>query len=601
MTRKKDSNPIAPLERFPFPLEWIKSNPKKVEEALSRMSVPEQVRCVQSLRGKDQLDLLILSSQAEQVVRLLPEEDIYFLVKEIGEEDALPVLAIISEKQLQYLFDMEWWRGDKFLPQKAMDWLLWIEKANDQQLLHWILTEDFDQKVMVLQSLIKVYKNDEMTDQYEGVEELEHFTLDGVYDIFLKVADSAPLLKNLFKLLYVEDQKVYYALLEAVIWYQITPTVETAYRWQRSRVEEKGIVSFEEAVGVYSRLDVDSLKVDAPSHEVFVDPESPYAVAPVHPLSDTDPSTFFGQCLAMMKNHARVNAICGELMYLANKVMVADQREFGNMEAHHEIMRKVIGYINIGLELGAGGDIAKGEALLNQTWMQSLFQVGYAGVMRLKWEGEKLIKDSGLLMEYLLTPGYLDHLAASVARFPQIGILQTDDSEGAETNIQWRNLESVQDIQVLENFLHLSRFYVRFARQCLGLSLETIQQFLKEARFPADKEEMDLKVLTLTALARFTLFQQIECQPLLPEGAKSFLQAIFHVGIYQDESKVVNDDILQAFRERLLETSLAWTQEDKERLDHLLQECVHTLQTQFGRLDLSGKIEWQFTRGLLLK
>ena len=153
MTRKKDSNPIAPLERFPFPLEWIKSNPKKVEEALSRMSVPEQVRCVQSLRGKDQLDLLILSSQAEQVVRLLPEEDIYFLVKEIGEEDALPVLAIISEKQLQYLFDMDWWRGDKFLPQKAMDWLLWIEKANDQQLLHWILTEDFDQKVMVLQSL----------------------------------------------------------------------------------------------------------------------------------------------------------------------------------------------------------------------------------------------------------------------------------------------------------------------------------------------------------------------------------------------------------------------------------------------------------------
>lgn len=78
MARKKDTNPIAPLERFPFPLEWIKSNPQKVEEALSRMSIPEQVRCVQSLRGKDQMDLLILSSQADQVARLLPEEDIFF-------------------------------------------------------------------------------------------------------------------------------------------------------------------------------------------------------------------------------------------------------------------------------------------------------------------------------------------------------------------------------------------------------------------------------------------------------------------------------------------------------------------------------------------
>ena len=601
MTEKEDANPTPPLERFPFPLEWIKSDPKKVEEALSRMSIPEQVRCVQSLRGKDQMDLLILSSQAEQVARLLPEEDIYFLVKEIGEEDALPVLAILSEKQLQYLFDMEWWRGDKFVPQKAMDWLLWIEKASDQQLLHWVMTEDFDQKVMVLQSLIKVFKKDEMTDQYEGVEGLEHFTLDGVYDIFLKVAEAAPLLKNLFKLLYVEDQKVFYALMEAVIWYEVTPTVETAYRWQRSRVEEKGIVPYEEAIEVYSRLDADSLKLDAPSHDVFVDPESPYALAPVHPLSDTDPSTFFGQCLAMMKNHERVNAICWELMYLANKVMVADKQEYGNLDAHHETMRKVLGYINIGLELGAGGDIAKGESLLNQTWMQSLFQVGFAGIMRLKWEGEKLIKESGVLLEYLLTPGYMDHLAASVARFPQIGVLSTEEAEEVETNVQWRNLQSVQDIQVLENFLRLSRFYVRFARQSLDLSQAKIEQFLEEARYPASKEELDLKVLTLTALARFTLFKEVECQPLLPEGAKSFLQAVFHIGIHQDESKIVNDDILQAFRESLLKTSLAWTPEDKERFDHLLTECVHTLQTQFGRLDFSKKIEWQFTRGLLLK
>ena len=423
----------------------------------------------------------------------------------------------------------------------------------------------------------------------------------GVFDIFLKVEDAAPLLKNLFKLLYVEDQKVFYALMEAVIWYEPTPTVETAYRWQRSRVEEKGVLPYDEAIEVYSLLDADSLKLEAPSHEVFVDPEAPYAVAPVHPLSDTDPSTFFGQCLAMMKNHGRINAICGELMYLSNKVMVADRLEFGDLDSHHETMRKVLGYINIGLELGAGGDIAKGESLLNQTWMQSLFQVGYAGIMRLKWEGEKLIKEHGLLLECLLTPGYMDHLAASMTRFPKIGVMQTEDTEEAETNVEWRNLESLHDIQVLEGFLNLSRFYVRFARQSLDLSLEKIQQFLEEARFPANKEELDIVALTLTALARFTLFKEVECQPLLHEGARSFLQAIFHVMIYQDESKAVNDDILKAFRDRLLETSLAWTPEDKERLDHLLQTCVATLQTQFGRLDPSKKIEWQFTRGLLLK
>jgi len=601
MTSKKNIDPSLPLEQFPFPLEWIKSHPDKVEEALARMSVAEQVRSVQMLRGQEQLDLLILSCQTEQVVRLLPEEDIYYMIKEIGEEDAIPVLALLSTKQLQYVFDMEWWRGDKFVPQNALDWLRWVAKANDQLLLDWILTEDFDLKVMVLQSLIKVFKPDEMTDQYDGVEDLEHFTLDGVFDIFVKVPDAAPLLKNLFKLLYADHQKVFFALMEAVIWYPITPTVEVAYRWWRSRVEEKGIVGYEEAIGVYSLLDSDSLKLDAAPQEAFEEQGSAYAMAPVYPLADTDPATFFGQCLAMLKNHKRVNALCWELMYVANKVMVADRQDFTHIDIRHEIMRKVLGYINIGLELGAGGDIAKGEALLNQTWMQSLFQVGYAGVMRLKWEGEKLVKEHGLLLEQVLTPGYLDHLAAAVSRFPEIGVTFTEEPEEAETNIQWRNLESLQDIQTLENFLNLANFYVRFARQSLGLSLEQIGQYLEEARFPENKEDLDIKMLTLTALARFALFKEIGCQPLLSEGARSFLQIIFHVGIFKDESRVVNEDIVKAFKERLLTTSLAWTGEDRERLDQLLQECVHMLGTQFGRLDPKKTIEWQFTRGLLLK
>lgn len=601
MTGKKNIDPSLPLEQFPFPLEWIKSHPDKVEEALARMSVAEQVRSVQMVRGQEQLDLLILSRQTEQVVRLLPEEDIYYMIKEIGEEDAIPVLALLSTKQLQYVFDMEWWRGDKFVPQNALDWLRWVAKANDQLLLDWILTEDFDLKVMVLQSLIKVFKPDEMTDQYDGVEDLEHFTLDGVFDIFVKVPDAAPVLKNLFKLLYADHQKVFFALMEAVIWYPITPTVEVAYRWWRSRVEEKGIVGYEEAIGVYSLLDSDSLKLDAAPQEAFEEQGSAYAMAPVYPLADTDPATFFGQCLAMLKNHKRVNALCWELMYVANKVMVADRQDFTHIDIRHEIMRKVLGYINIGLELGAGGDIAKGEALLNQTWMQSLFQVGYAGVMRLKWEGEKLVKEHGLLLEQVLTPGYLDHLAAAVSRFPEIGVTFTEEPEEAETNIQWRNLESLQDIQTLENFLNLANFYVRFARQSLGLSLEQISQYLEEARFPENKEDLDIKMLTLTALARFALFKEIGCQPLLPEGARSFLQIIFHVGIFKDESRVVNEDIVKAFKERLLTTSLAWTGEDRERLDQLLQECVHMLGTQFGRLDPKKTIEWQFTRGLLLK
>nr|NIW43140.1 hypothetical protein [candidate division Zixibacteria bacterium]NIX54722.1 hypothetical protein [candidate division Zixibacteria bacterium] len=356
MNPEENTNITPSAENFPFPREWIQSNPKKVEGILSRMSLPDQVRCIQLLRGRDQQSLLQLSHQAAKVVQLLPEEDIYFMVKEIGEEDALPVLSIISTPQLQYIFDMEWWRGDKFLPDKAVDWLRWMQKANMEQLVYWVLTEDLDQKIMVLQSLVKVFKRDEMTDSYEGVEGLLHFSPDGVYDIYFKVADIEPVLKDVFQRLYADHQKMFYTLMEGAIWYPVTPTLEQAYRWWSSRVEARGYLPLEEAQGVYSLLSVDALKLDAPAPDAFIEPQSPYAVAPTHPLVDTDPSTFFGQCLAMMKNPERVNAICWELMYLANKVMVADGQDGTNMDTRHEVMRKVLGYVNIGLELGAGGD-----------------------------------------------------------------------------------------------------------------------------------------------------------------------------------------------------------------------------------------------------
>jgi len=355
-------------------------------------------------------------------------------------------------------------------------------------------------------------------------------------------------------------------------------------------------VGYEEAAGVYSLLDPDSLKLDVPPHEVF-EQGSAYAIAPVHPLADTDPATFFGQCLAMMKNHERVNAICWELMYVANKVMVVDRQDFSHIDIRHEIMRKVLGYINIGLELAAGGDIVKGEKVLSQTYMQSLFQAGYTAVMRLKWEAETIIRENGLFVERVVPFGHRDHLAALVARFPQMGVVSLE--EDAKTNVNWRNLQTLQDMVILENFLLQVKFYVRFAKQCLGLSERTVESLVSEAAYPENADDIDLTVLILTAFARFVLFKKVSCEPLAKEAAESFMKIVFMAAIYADEPKIVQPDLLEAFRGELLGPSLAWTTQDKEYFDQLLKECTAHLESQLG--EVRPPVDWQFTRVLLVK
>ena len=75
-----------------------------------------------SLPPVSQRELLILCEDAVEVTQSIPAEEIYHLIKELGNEDSLLILSMTSPEQLQYFFDLEWWQSDKFQPQRAMEW-----------------------------------------------------------------------------------------------------------------------------------------------------------------------------------------------------------------------------------------------------------------------------------------------------------------------------------------------------------------------------------------------------------------------------------------------------------------------------------------------
>lgn len=578
----------------PFPESWIRSDPRKVEEFLSGMSVAEQARCVMQVRGRLRQDLLLLSPRAVEVARALPPEEVYYMVKEIGEPDCLPILSAISQAQLQYIFDLEWWRGDKFLPQRVGDWLALLEKCSEPKILHWLLDEDLDQVVAALQALIKVYKNDEMTDSYEGVEGLKKFSPDGIYDVFFKIPEIAPALSKFLQILCENHPNDFFTLMEAVIWFPVSPTLEKAYRWRLTRTAERGIPEFEEAHEIYSRLSPEALQVKPAPPESFSD-DGRYRVSPHYPVVQADAECFFRRCLLLVRNEARLDAIRWELVYLANKVMVADLRTPSDPRAQNEVVQKVMATVSIGLELGSGNDTRKGAALLENTWMQPLFQVGYGHLMNLKWQAEKLIKEHGPFLDRLLNENERDYLCALVTY--RVPMVREDWTEG-KGEPQARHFESLQETRGAETFLRRLRFYVRFCKQCLNVTASDLDEILAACRYPAHPEDVNLLVLSATALARYAMFREVACRPLPPVAARTFLELIFLPRIVKEEPGKCDDDIVRAFHEKLLDTPLAWTEEDKKFLQGLIAQCVQNLENQFGRIDLKSGINWKFTAGL---
>ena len=579
-------------ETLPFPVDWVKTQPRKVEDILSGLSVEEQVRYILGLDPHLQQNLLILSEKAVEVTQSLPVEEVYNLIKEVGKEDSLLVLSMASPDQLQYIFDVEWWQGDKFQPKRALEWIVLLDQCQDPGTLEWFLGEDFDQKVVLFQALFKVYKQDEMTDTYEGVEGLEHFTPDGVYDIFFKVENSKEI-RKLLLLLYEKDQKLLYSLLEAVIWFPVTITVEKAYQWRVRRTAERGIPEFQEAMGIYSRLDSETLKLKLPLLQEL--PVSCFRLSPRYPLAHLDETLFFTQCLAMLENENRYETLRWELVCLANKVIVADGLDLSSLDVRHRALRKTLGYINIGLELGAEGDPEKGAALLDKIWIQSFFQVGYQQLRQVRSAASTFINENGTYIEYFISSGDKERLGALVFRFPQVPeMLQEKDS------FNWRDPESIKDIQAINDFISRWKFYSRFARQGLGLNESTFSSSLGEFDYPDTLDAMNLLTLVTTALAHYVLFGRISCDPLSDGAAKSFLEMIFLPGIFQDEVKVCNEDLIASFEQELLKAPMAWTDLDKTCLQDLLRECSKNLEVQFGSLDLTRPVDWKFAQGLCI-
>lgn len=576
-------------EGLPFPEEWVKKQPRKVEEVLSGMSVEEQVRCILGLDPFLQQQILVLSEKALEVTQSLPVEEVYNLIKEVGKEDSLLIISMVSPDQLQYIFDVEWWLGDKFQPKQALDWIVLLDQCQDPETLEWFLSEDFDQKVVLFQAFFKVYKKDEMTDTYEGVEGLEHFTPDGVYDIFFKVENSKEI-RKLLLLLHEKDQELLYNLLEAVIWYPVTITVEKAYQWRVNRTGERGIPEFKEAMGIYSPLDAETLKLKLPTLEEI--PSSRFKLSPRYPLAHLDETLFFTQCLAVLENESRLETLRWELVCLANKVIVADGYDLSSKDIRQQALRKTRGYINMGLELGAAGDLKKGAALLGQVWMQSLYQVGYEQLRQVRFAASTFINENGSYIEHFISAVDKERLGALVFRFPQV-------AEKVQDSFNWRDLKSMKDVEVVNSFLARWKFYSRFARQGLGLSESTFLSLQDESDGSDTREPTSLLTLVSTALAHYVLFKRFSCEPLAEVAVKSFLEMIFLPGIYQDEAKLCNEDLLNAFEQELLKAPMAWTDSDKKYLQDLLLESAKNLEAQFGSLDLTRPIDWKFTQGLL--
>jgi hypothetical protein len=558
---------------------------------------------IMALPPEEALARILSDPQPAALVHSFPESDFYMLVHEIGPEDALPVLALASDRQWDHLVDLEGWSHDRMEVTGVTRWMNLLMEAEPRRFTRWFLNERTGFGELYLFHTVEVRVREHDQDPSELGEGF--FTFDGVYYLRpLKLplgaeesavgeAERNAFLTKLLERLAGHDHTLFQNILLESSHVIPAESEEEEYRWRNVRLAEKGIVPFDEAVGIYQPVTPETMARRA-SETATAGADRPTGRLPVpaYPLRELSGDTLFGRALARVEAPAALPGLQLEFANLCNRIIVADHRTIRDREQLRPVVAKACGYLSLGLEqLKARGeeavDPARAAAHLLRHPIADLFRLGFGRALKLKWEAERWLAGSwfgkaGLRLTFW-GEQWMGVLGGVLLKKP----LYYDNYR---PGVLYREFASPEDLAHTGGVLR----EVQAVDRLLGI----ISPQVPGAGRPAG---LTWKSLLLTRWARHRLRLDAKAlQPLAVQAFRPFFDRLFGGAGAAAGPRRIPDAVKADF--------LAWLSEETGLEDHelsatfggIFEGLFRELETEYGRVDAKD-LDPRFVQLFLLK
>ncbi|MFH1112369.1 MAG: DUF6178 family protein [Pseudomonadota bacterium] len=374
-------------------------NKDSVEEAIqiveifNTLPVEKRVSIFRDLSAEAREGLISSVARPAELMRALSPEEVFFTIKDLGEENALGLISATSGSQLLYLLDVDLWKNDMFHTPSATRWLEIISSIGQDKMLHLLQTSDPELVVTAMNKFITVKVRNPEVDLLEQRDTLPPFTLDDVFFLDFMVHESREAIKSFLGVMFEWNTKYYFGVMEELAMGLNLETEEMAGKWRRSRLADKGFPEFDEALEIYQYLLRGQIAESPFSGEDMREEDDDSAPSIWYPLKVLTEDTLFKRSLKEISDSRENDRLSVELAHLANKVMVADGRDPGSVEELQGSLKKVGGYINIALEEFCEDDATRAAGLLRANHVEFLFRRGFSLILDLRKEAQKLLRD----------------------------------------------------------------------------------------------------------------------------------------------------------------------------------------------------------------
>ena len=343
------------------------------------LSLEQKSAYLKAVSAKEKMDLILADPDAKKLAAAMEPQEFFWVMKEIGEEDALELLQVASAQQCIFILDMELWDGWTFSEEKTCQWLTYFMEGGEPRIHELLKHIDYEilqlflGRELVVGGGIGDHSNDE-----ERLADYDH-TFDGVFMITFKNPKHSQLIGTFLSMLVKLDNPLYTALMEGIKGDVDLELEEQCQRFRNGRLQDLGFPPYEEALSIYARVNPDDFRLSG--GKVHHPAGEGGQLMPVIPERDT----LFFRALAI----ADEPTLLQELHYLVNTALVAEGNAFHEPESMRGILHRVCGYVNIALEKLASADEQKAAKIVVDEELKRLFQLGFSLVMQLKFSAEK--------------------------------------------------------------------------------------------------------------------------------------------------------------------------------------------------------------------
>lgn len=369
------------------------------------------------------VDALLDSPSPELAIRTLRGDELHDLLRAGDLREHLDLLAHARAEQMQVVFDLALWNGDRLSPQRLDEWMGLVAAMPSDTIGRWLAGLDIELVALLIRKGARVYdlEIEPPPDEPEGA----FFpTPDGLFVLDVlgyraEVANdgygpppvaedpvdteqpqSVDALMQIIDRLYRSDLNLARRILVGVKAELDSELEETAYRWRQGRLQDLG---FEDAVlarEIYRHIDPASVRigelrpgtrarpVGAPDAEPSSNRMPPALAAELDVVSP------FSRALARVTDGAELEELHVALRALANRFLAAERLDPVDDDQVATALERMRATLDLGVEYlarkNAGFDEDRAVDAVRTVALGRLFRVGVALVEKVRALGRAL-------------------------------------------------------------------------------------------------------------------------------------------------------------------------------------------------------------------